>query len=92
MKHRLSVLARLHAHGNTADPFVIAEHREIIESIAIERQETRHAWHQTLLIPSNFRRVFLGVALQFSVQMTGVSVIQYYSPTIFASIGVCLLF
>ncbi len=33
------------------------------------------------------RRVFLGIILQFSVQMTGVSVIQYYSPQIFAALG-----
>lgn len=33
------------------------------------------------------RRVFLGIILQFSVQMTGVSVIQYYAPEVFAAIG-----
>lgn len=37
--------------------------------------------------PSNLRRVFLGVMLQFSVQMTGVSCIQYYAPQIFEAIG-----
>ncbi|EIN03883.1 general substrate transporter [Punctularia strigosozonata HHB-11173 SS5] len=84
----LQILARLHAHGDTSDPFVVAEHREILDQIALEKLETRNAWHQLFFIPSNFRRLFLGVAIQFSVQMTGVSVIQYYSPTIFASIGI----
>lgn len=37
---------------------------------------------------SSFRRLFLACSLQASVQMTGVSAIQYYSPTIFAQIGI----
>ncbi len=32
----LQVLGRLHAHGDTTDPFVVAEHREILEQIRIE--------------------------------------------------------
>jgi hypothetical protein len=79
----LVVLARLHAHGNVDDPFVRAEHREIVEQVAVERLETADAFVQLLTIPSNRRRLFLGVALQFSVQMTGVSCIQYFSPQIF---------
>lgn len=102
----LFVLARLHAHGDVNDPFVVAEHREILEQVRIEQEETRDAWVQLFTIKSNLRRLLLGVALQFrcgtsllllcatpliddcSVQMTGVSVIQYYSPQIFASIGI----
>ena len=42
---------------------------------------------QIFRVPSNLRRVFLGVILQFSVQMTGVSVIQYYAGDVFAAIG-----
>lgn len=61
----LAVLAHLHAHGNINDPFVVAEHREIIEQVAIEAEETRNAWTQLFTIRSNFRRLLLGVALQF---------------------------
>ncbi|KAI0074444.1 general substrate transporter [Panus rudis PR-1116 ss-1] len=84
----LLVLARLHAHGDVNDSFVIAEHREILEQVALEKEETRDAWTLLFTSKSNFRRLLLGIALQFSVQMTGVSVIQYYSPQIFASIGI----
>ncbi|KAI1794399.1 general substrate transporter [Ganoderma leucocontextum] len=84
----LWVLARLHAHGDIDDPFVISEHREILAQVQLERQETRDAWTQLFTVKSNFRRVLLGVAIQFSIQMTGVSVIQYYAPTIFQSIGI----
>ncbi|TFK46300.1 general substrate transporter [Heliocybe sulcata] len=84
----LQVLARLHAHGDPTDPFVIAEYREIIDQVSLEKQLTQNAWSQLFLNPSNLRRLLLGVALQFSVQMTGVSCIQYYSPQIYASIGI----
>ncbi|RPD75600.1 general substrate transporter [Lentinus tigrinus ALCF2SS1-7] len=84
----LRVLARLHAHGDIHDSFVVSEHREILAQVQIERQETRDAWAQLFLVKSNFRRLLLGVAIQFSIQLTGVSVIQYYAPLIFESIGI----
>lgn len=84
----LATLARLHAHGNKSDTFVLAEHEEIIQNIRVEREETRNAWAQLFGVRSNVRRLFLGIAIQFSVQMTGVSVIQYYSPRIFAKLGI----
>ncbi|OSC96354.1 general substrate transporter [Trametes coccinea BRFM310] len=84
----LQVLARLHAHGDIHDPFVVNEHKEILAQVRIEQQETRDAWAQLFLVKSNFRRLVLGIAIQFSIQMTGVSVIQYYAPRIFESINI----
>lgn len=37
---------------------------------------------------SSFRRLLLAVALQASVQMTGVSAIQYFSITIYGQVGI----
>lgn len=87
----LHVLARLHAHGNQNDTFVQAEFAEITHQVheeALRAQTHAAAWSQLFTVPNNLRRLVLGIALQFSVQMTGVSVIQYYSPEIFASIGI----
>lgn len=61
----LHVLARLHAHGDIHDTFVVSEHKEILAQVQLERQETRNAWSQLFLVKSNFRRLVLGVALQF---------------------------
>ena len=61
----LLVLGRLHAHGDVTDPFVVSEHKEILEQVRLEREETRDAWRQLFSIPSNFRRLVLGVAIQF---------------------------
>ncbi|OCH86847.1 general substrate transporter [Obba rivulosa] len=82
------VLARLHAHGDTDDPFVVSEHREIVAQVAREKLETADAWAQLFARRSNLRRLVLGVAIQFSIQLTGVSTLQYYSPRIFASLGI----
>ncbi|KAI0370481.1 general substrate transporter [Pilatotrama ljubarskyi] len=84
----LRVLARLHAHGDVHDTFVVNEYKEILAQVRVEQQETREAWAQLFMVKSNFRRLVLGIAIQFSIQMTGVSVIQYYAPRIFESIGI----
>ncbi|KAI5815028.1 putative MFS sugar transporter [Pyronema omphalodes] len=83
----LQVLADLHAHGNTEDPWVRVEFEQIQESLIFEHDHAAKSWGELVKNKSNFRRIFLCVALQGSVQMTGVSAIQYYSPTIFAQIG-----
>ena len=61
----LVVLARLHAHGDIHDSFVVSEYKEILAQVQIERQETRDAWTQLFTVKSNFRRLLLGVAIQF---------------------------
>ncbi|VDB86957.1 unnamed protein product [Peniophora sp. CBMAI 1063] len=84
----LETLARLHSHGDTNDTFVQSEYLDIVTSVETEKVETAHAWRKIFSSPSQMRRVMLGITLQFSAQMTGVSCIQYYSPQIFASIGI----
>ena len=82
----LLVLAKLHARGNTDHVLVRGEFEQM-------RQATRHesntdqGWSQITKSRHNLRKVLLGVILQFSVQMTGVSAIQYYSPRVFAAVG-----
>ncbi|KAH7274941.1 general substrate transporter [Fusarium solani] len=84
----LHTLARLHANGNVEDPFVMAEYDEIRNSIQYEHQHAAKSYKELFKSRSSFRRLFLCCAIQASVQMTGVSAIQYYSPTIFKQIGI----
>ncbi|KAL7267813.1 hypothetical protein RUND412_009583 [Rhizina undulata] len=84
----LQTLAKLHAHGDIDDPWVRVEFEQIQESITNEHEHAAKSWGELFKTKSNFRRIFLCVALQASIQMTGVSAIQYYSPTIFAQIGI----
>ncbi|KAK5116104.1 hypothetical protein LTR85_009386 [Meristemomyces frigidus] len=84
----LRTLARLHSNGNENDPWVIAEYDQIRDMIAFEHEHEAKSYIELFTNRSSFRRLFLVCAIQASVQMTGVSAIQYYSPTIFAQIGI----
>lgn len=108
----LKSLARLHARGDTNDTFVLAQLAEIEREVT-DQKASEAKWLTFVTDKQAARKVLLGIALQFSVQMTGVSArrkrreralalhaeqhppflapqvsaLQYYSPTIFASMG-----
>ncbi|WP_426702386.1 sugar porter family MFS transporter [Rhodanobacter sp. Col0626] len=61
-------------------------HREVAE-IEAQLQSPQHGW-QLFRQSRDFRRsVGLGIALQVMQQLTGINVIMYYAPRIFASVG-----
>ncbi|KAH6655567.1 sugar transport protein [Truncatella angustata] len=84
----LQTLANLHAHGNINDPWVQAEYAQIQEAIEFEHEHEAKSYVELVKNKSAFRRLFIAVALQASVQMTGVSAIQYFSVNIFKQIGI----
>ncbi|KAK4145107.1 general substrate transporter [Dichotomopilus funicola] len=84
----LQTLANLHAHGDTQDPWVQAEFQQIQEAIALDRTVAARSYAELVRDRSCFRRLVLACALQASVQMTGVSAIQYYSVTIYGLMGI----
>ncbi|KAK3669660.1 hypothetical protein LTR78_010477 [Recurvomyces mirabilis] len=84
----LHTLAKLHAHGDTEDPWVRAEFDQIQDMITYEHENEAKSYAELFANRSSLRRLFLACALQAACQMTGVSAIQYYSPVIFAQIGI----
>jgi len=76
----LKTLAKLHAHGNEQDTWVRAEYDQIRDSIDYEHENAAKSYMELFTNKSSFRRLLLVAAIQASVQMTGVSAIQYYSP------------
>ncbi|KAF2839687.1 MFS putative major facilitator superfamily transporter [Patellaria atrata CBS 101060] len=84
----LQTLAKLHAHGNVNDPWVRAEYEQIQEAITFEHEHEARSYVELFTNKSSFRRLFIACALQASVQMTGVSAIQYYSVDIYGQIGI----
>lgn len=81
-------LAKLHAHGDESDPWVQAEFQQIQEQLTFEHEHEAKSYVELFQDKSCFRRLFLACALQASVQMTGVSAIQYYSVTIYGKMGI----
>lgn len=84
----LRVLAKLHAHGDENDPWVRAEYEQIQEAITYEHEHEAKSYVELFANKSCFRRLFIACALQASIQMTGVSAIQYYSGAIYGQIGI----
>lgn len=84
----LQTLAKLHANGNTEDAWVRAEFDMIQESLTIEHEHAAKSYKELFTDRSSFRRLFLACSIQASIQMTGVSAIQYYSVPIYAKIGI----
>jgi Na+/melibiose symporter-like transporter len=84
----LRTLAKLHAHGDVNDAFVRGEYDQIQEVISFEHEHEAKSYAELFRDKSSFRRLFLACALQASIQMTGVSAIQYYSVTIYGLMGI----
>jgi hypothetical protein len=84
----LETLARLHASGNDQDVWVRSEYEQIEAAIAHEHENSAKGYHDLFTNRSSFRRLVLVTALQASVQMTGVSAIQYFSPQIYATLEI----
>ncbi|MCO5590307.1 hypothetical protein L7F22_044276 [Adiantum nelumboides] len=82
-------LARLHARNEIQNPFVLSQMTELEAAVQRDQEaERKHGgWTSLFTNRQTFRKVLLGIILQFSVQMTGVSAIQYFSPTIFSVFG-----
>ncbi|KAL2858964.1 general substrate transporter [Aspergillus pseudodeflectus] len=84
----LKNLATLHANGNVADPYVLAEFELIKQQVEEEHQHGAKSYKELFANRANTRRIIIACACQASSQMTGVSAIQYFSPAIFAQIGI----
>ncbi|PWN48034.1 general substrate transporter [Violaceomyces palustris] len=85
-RESLETLARLHSSGDLDDALVRAEFSEM-KSALIKESKEETGWMSLVTDAQNFRKLMLGITIQFSVQMTGVSCIQYYAPAIFEEIG-----
>ncbi|OAL47714.1 MFS sugar transporter-like protein [Pyrenochaeta sp. DS3sAY3a] len=81
-------LSKLHANGDDKDPWVQAEFQQIQDAITFDHEHEAKSYVELFKDKSCFRRLFLSCAIQASIQMTGVSAIQYYSVTIYGKMGI----
>ncbi|KAI1413119.1 quinate permease [Hypoxylon sp. FL1857] len=63
------------------------EFAEILASIEEEERVTNGVTWRELILPVNRMRVFLIIALQIGVQLTGNTSLAYYAPQVFAAVG-----
>lgn len=83
----LEVLARLHAKGDTNDPYVRAELAEIIAKLQWEKRNPPPTYF-TMLFGAEARRTWLAIGVQFWQQVTGINVIMYYAVFLFQQAGI----
>ncbi|OCK88628.1 uncharacterized protein K441DRAFT_304971 [Cenococcum geophilum 1.58] len=57
-------------------------------AVTFEHEHEVRSYMELFTDRSCFRRLFLACSIQASVQMTGVSAIQYYSVTIYGQMGI----
>lgn len=84
----LRTLARLHSRGDVNDAYVIAELNLIQAQITEEHAQKPKTYLDLFRGWPQLRRTIIVMAIQAGCQGTGVSAIQYFSPQIFAQIGI----
>ncbi|PGH18105.1 hypothetical protein AJ79_00733 [Helicocarpus griseus UAMH5409] len=84
-----SVLVLLHSnHSHHNSSFIEHEYRQICDTIALERREASKSWREILITnPSWRRRILLAAGIQAFTQCSGVNVINYYGPSLYATLG-----
>ncbi|KAK9335789.1 hypothetical protein LIPSTDRAFT_204767 [Lipomyces starkeyi NRRL Y-11557] len=83
----LTVLKNLHGDG-TNEEYIELEFREIRDVIIAERLSKKVTWSSILSRPSWRRRLLLGCGVQAFGPLSGVNVINYYGPRIYATLGI----
>ncbi|OJD10922.1 hypothetical protein AJ78_08192 [Emergomyces pasteurianus Ep9510] len=83
------VLARLYSnrrHPNTS--LIDQEYKRICETITTEQRESSKSWSEILIKNPSWRyRILLAAGIQALTQCSGVNVIQYYGPRLYATLG-----
>lgn len=84
----LEVLAVAHAGGDTTDPVVVTEHREITETLNFEKEHGSVSPLETLRTPGNRKRLLLCVSVAIFSMTMGNNVVTYYLGTMLNQAGV----
>jgi sugar porter (SP) family MFS transporter len=81
------VLHKLHYDGSNQE-FLDLEYREICEAIELERKLAVKSWSGLFAKKSWRRRLALACGIQLATQTSGINVINYYGPKIYAALQI----
>lgn len=85
----LEVLAIVNAEGDTSDPAVLLQYREITETITYEKNEGRQlGFMEALAATANRKRLLLAVTFSAVVMLPGTNIITYYFGTMLEQAGI----
>ncbi|OAL47113.1 MFS general substrate transporter [Pyrenochaeta sp. DS3sAY3a] len=87
----LAFLAKYHAEGNTEDPMIQFEYKEIQNALEYEKIVDKGSWIGNYLdfvrTPGNRKRLFILVWSACFAQMSGNAFISYYLSPVLTSVG-----
>ncbi|RDW67628.1 MFS sugar transporter-like protein [Coleophoma cylindrospora] len=85
----LEVLALTHANGDTANPIVLVQYKEIMDTIQFEKEAGKTlSFAQTVKTPSARKRMELMMSVAVTTSVTGNAIISYYLGTMLDAAGV----
>ncbi|KAJ4316010.1 high affinity glucose transporter [Fusarium piperis] len=73
----LQTLANLHGKGDRTHPTVLAQYREIEDSLRFDREEASNSY-KSLVTRRMLKRVILGMSIQAWSQLCGMNIMMYY--------------
>ncbi|KAL2870363.1 MFS transporter [Aspergillus lucknowensis] len=82
------ILAKYHAEGNRDDPFVVAEFRQIRETIQLEKEASNFKWIDLFKSRANLHRLLIAASLGLFTQWSGNGLVSYYLAKVLATIGI----
>ncbi|KAL1959500.1 hypothetical protein VTO42DRAFT_1945 [Malbranchea cinnamomea] len=77
------VLVKYHAEGDASSRLVAAEMAQIRSTIKIEMEHSRQSWWEMVATAGMRRRVLIAVFLGLFTQMSGNTLLSYYSDILF---------
>ncbi|KAI9488488.1 general substrate transporter [Zychaea mexicana] len=80
-------LRKLHYDGHN-DDFLELEYNEIQAQINLEKNLSAKSWKSLLGKASSRKRVYLACGIQLAGQLSGINVINYYGPRIYAALDI----
>ncbi|KAI9925270.1 hypothetical protein ASPWEDRAFT_32435 [Aspergillus wentii DTO 134E9] len=85
----LQILARYHANGDTSDPLVQFEFREICEAIGqAKAMAHKSGWAEFIETKGARHRLVICILVGFMIQWAGNGVVSYYLAPILKTIGI----
>ncbi|KAJ3543226.1 hypothetical protein NM208_g3686 [Fusarium decemcellulare] len=91
-REALTVLAKFHGKGDESHPLVVAQYREIRESIAFEQENQFDSyiawWKAFVAVKANLYRAFILITLGVFEQTIGSSIITFYLSSVLDLAGI----
>lgn len=88
----LRSIAKIYGNGQLNDPIVVAQHHEILETIAAEklreRVATKVVLRDMIFHPPTRKRIILGISVSVIAMLSGNNIISYYLGTMLDNAGI----